>query len=229
MDNAVQHSPAFSGPTMPATDSRVQHDNCVYIAICDQGHVRYVTIDGHLDQHMDPKRLMVIPLKEGSHWDQALRTLVASVLAIDEVRNIFDPETLCVNVCLYGSNRIEKSIWLKQHVQLNPDVNGSLHKQENALNDIPSMDYYRRASGLTTVTYEDVMHKVKELFDSPNVHELRQSDEFSYFWSLNFIGTVDPAVQERVIVDMRSKGWNVVWGSVSREGHDLIIGMPKRV
>jgi hypothetical protein len=214
---------------MPATDSRVQPNNSVYIAICDQGHVRYVTIDGHLDQHMDPKRLMVIPIAEEYHWDQALRTLVASVLAIDEVRNIFDPETLCVNVCSYGNNHVIKSVWLKQHVQLNPDVNGSLHKEENAINDIPSMDYYRRASGLTTVTYDDVMHKVKELFDSPDVHERRQADEFSYFWTLNFIGTVETAVQERVINDMRTKGWNVAWGNVSREGHDLVIGMPKRV
>jgi len=228
MEN-VQHSPAFSGQTMLATDARVQHDNFVYLTICDQGNVRYVTVDGHLDPRLNPDRLMVIPVADTATWGEALRTLVASVLAIDDVRNIFDPESLTVNAVLYGSNRIEKSIWLKKEFQLMAGTNGSIHKEDNSLADIPSMDYYRRAAGLVRVTYEDVMHGVKELFNDPKVHERRKSDEFSYYWSLNFVGDLDTNVQERVVSDLRSKGWIVTWGNVSPEGHDLVIGMPKQV
>lgn len=228
MEN-VQHSPAFGGPTMPANDPRVQHDNSVYLAISDQGHVRYVTIDGHLDTRMNPDRLMVIPVADVYWWEQALRTLVASVLAIEEVKNIFDPETLCVNVALYGSNRIEKSVWLKQEFKLNGDASEHLNDEEHSLDSIPTVDYYRRAAGLVKVTYDDVMFRIKQLFEDPNVHTLRQQDELSYFWTLNFAGDVDGQVQDKVVMDLRGKGWNVAWGQVSREGHDLVIGMPKQV
>ncbi|WDS62293.1 hypothetical protein [Pseudomonas phage D6] len=228
MEN-VQHSPAFSGPTMVATDARVQHDNSVYLSICDQGNVRYVTIDGHLDPRLNPDRLMVIPVNDTETWKEALRTLVASVLAIDEVRNVFDPETLTVNAVLYGSNRIEKSVWLKQEFQLSPQTNGKIHKEDDSFDDIPSMGDYRKAAGLIKVTYEDVMHGVKELFNDPKVHELRKSDEFSYFWTLNFVGDMEEPVKAKVMMDLRSKGWIATWGNVSPEGHDLVIGMPKQM
>lgn len=225
----AQPTSAFSGPSMVATDPRVQPGNSVYLAVSAQGHVRYVTIDGNLDKHLTPSRLMVIPIGEEHWWEQALRTLVASVLAMDEVRNIFDPETLCVNVVQYGNNHVEKSVWLKPMFKLNGDINDNLHTEENFLDVIPSMDYYRRAAGLLTVTYQDVLHKIKELFDSPDVHERRQSDEHTYFWMLHYSGTIAADVQEQVLTDLRSKGWNAAFGANATDGYDLVIAMPKQI
>lgn len=226
---AQETTSTFGGPTMSANDMRVKHDNSVYLAISDQGHVRYVTIDGHLSARLEPANLMVIPVEEKYWWEQALQTIVASVLAIEDIRKIFNPETLCVNVVLFGSNHIEKSVWLKESIRLNDDAPKQLSKPENSIDAIPSADYYRRAAGLMRVTYDDVMFRIKQLFDSPSVHTLRQEDDKSYYWTLNFAGNVELEVQTRVKSDLIAKGWDVAWAHVSADGHDLIIGMPKQV